>query len=221
MRYVLYDEEYWLFGMMLAAQLSFDRYSKQWRRLSAAGTPPRAANVRRRLLVAAVCVCLFGAAATNYYHNGTVADGEGNEIPVHELVGAALQPGWWREAAAAVDTWHELRRAGWAETWRQLVEQLADSAEAEQNAYHVLGLLPTATQSQITATFRRLSKELHPDKVGGGGQQTEAERRAAQQRFMEITQAYDKLSKIKSKRRHRNRKSAEAEQAAQAHSIEL
>lgn len=83
----------------------------------------------------------------------------------------------------------------------------------------VLGLLPTASQSEITATFRKLSKDFHPDKVRGT--QSEAESRATQQRFMEITQAYDKLSKIKSKRRHRNRKSTEPAAGGRTDSIEL
>lgn len=66
-----------------------------------------------------------------------------------------------------------------------------------------LGIPSTATQGEITATFRRLSKENHPDKVKGSME----ERRLAQERFMEITQAYEKLSNMKSKRRQRNRKS--------------
>lgn len=68
-----------------------------------------------------------------------------------------------------------------------------------------LGLLPTASQAEITATFRRLSKELHPDKVKSTG----PEKRAAEERFMEISQAYEKLSKMKAKRRQKNRKSTD------------
>lgn len=65
----------------------------------------------------------------------------------------------------------------------------------------MLGLLPTATQSEITSTWRALSKENHPDKI-----KDETKKRAAQVRFMEIQQAYEVLSKIKSKRRKRNKK---------------
>lgn len=69
----------------------------------------------------------------------------------------------------------------------------------------MLGLPETATQSEITTTFRKLSKEFHPDKVKG----TDAEKRAAQERFMEISLAYERLSSMKSKRRQRNRKSTD------------
>lgn len=80
----------------------------------------------------------------------------------------------------------------------------------------VLGLLPTASQSEITSTFRKLSKEFHPDKIKG----TVADNRAAQERFMEISLAYEKLSKLKSKRRHRNRKST-TDNESRRDSIEL
>lgn len=62
-------------------------------------------------------------------------------------------------------------------------------------------MLPTASQAEITTAWRALSKENHPDKV-----KEESKKRAAQDRFMEIQQAYETLSKIKSKRRSKNKK---------------
>lgn len=64
----------------------------------------------------------------------------------------------------------------------------------------MLGLLPTATQSDITSAWRALSKENHPDKI-----KDESQKRAAQERFMEIQQAYEVLSKLKSRRRKKNK----------------
>lgn len=63
-----------------------------------------------------------------------------------------------------------------------------------------MGLDPTATQSEITSAFRRLSKENHPDKVKG-----EEAKKIAQEKFMEISQAYEVLSKIKTKRKRKNK----------------
>lgn len=68
----------------------------------------------------------------------------------------------------------------------------------------ILGVLPTASQAEITSTWRTLSKENHPDKF-----KEESKKRAAQERFMEIQQAYEILSKIKNKRRQRNKKYTE------------
>lgn len=65
----------------------------------------------------------------------------------------------------------------------------------------MLGLGPEATQQEITSTWRRLSRENHPDKV-----KDESQRRAAQERFMEIQQAYEILSNSKHKRNRRNKK---------------
>lgn len=67
-----------------------------------------------------------------------------------------------------------------------------------------MGLLPTASQTEITTAWRALSKENHPDKV-----KDDSKKREAQLRFMEIQQAYEVLSKIKSKRRRKNKKSVE------------
>lgn len=61
-------------------------------------------------------------------------------------------------------------------------------------------MLPTASQAEITSTWRALSKENHPDKV-----KDDSKKREAQLRFMEIQQAYEVLSKIKSKRRRKNK----------------
>lgn len=51
-----------------------------------------------------------------------------------------------------------------------------------------------------------MSREFHPDKV-----KEEEKRREAQEKFMEIQQAYEIISKIKSKRRGKNKKFSEDE----------
>lgn len=114
-----------------------------------------------------------------------------------------------------------MHQSFWA-TWAQLVD-LTDP-RGEINAYRVsivarfmnstfiyrvkfftqvLGLSQTATQTEVTARWRALSRDNHPDKIKG----TEEERRQAQEKFMEIQQAYEILSKTKNRRQRRNRKS--------------
>jgi DnaJ family protein C protein 22 len=66
----------------------------------------------------------------------------------------------------------------------------------------VLGVGPSSSQSEITSKWRALSREWHPDKVKDPEQ-----RKAAQDKFMEIQQAYEILSNIKSKRKRKNKKS--------------
>jgi DnaJ family protein C protein 22 len=65
----------------------------------------------------------------------------------------------------------------------------------------VLGISSGASQQEITVKWRALSRENHPDKV-----KDPALKQAAQEKFMEIQQAYEILSNIKSKRNQRNKK---------------
>jgi DnaJ family protein C protein 22 len=65
----------------------------------------------------------------------------------------------------------------------------------------VLGVSSGASQQEITARWRTLSREFHPDKT-----KDPTLKQAAQEKFMEIQQAYEILSSIKSKRSRRNTK---------------
>lgn len=57
---------------------------------------------------------------------------------------------------------------------------------AKRDYYDVLGLSRNATQSEIKKTFRRLAKELHPDRNPGN--------KASETRFKEAQEAYAVLS---------------------------
>ena len=62
----------------------------------------------------------------------------------------------------------------------------------------------SATQEDITARYRELTKSQHPDRFTDP-----AEKAAAESRFIEINLAYDKLSKMRNKRRRSNRRAPE------------
>ena len=66
----------------------------------------------------------------------------------------------------------------------------------------MLGLEKSATQEDITARYRDLTKTQHPDRFTDP-----AEKAKAEEAFMEINLAYDKLSKMRNKRQRSNRKS--------------
>lgn len=61
--------------------------------------------------------------------------------------------------------------------------------------FQVLGLNANATQQEITSRYRKLSREWHPDK-----HKDPESKKEAQERFIDIQQAYEILSKIKSQR---------------------
>jgi len=72
----------------------------------------------------------------------------------------------------------------------------------ERNALRAMGLPSAASQEQITQTWRQLSRQWHPDKFQDPKQKAEA-----QAKFMDIKEAYDKLSVIHSKRKRQNSRS--------------
>ena len=81
----------------------------------------------------------------------------------------------------------------------------------EKNALTVLGLVKGATQEEIRSKYRELSKVHHPDKVKG----TLEEKEAAQEMFVKIQQAYEKLSDLKRNRAKVNKKQQESDQRSE------
>ena len=64
----------------------------------------------------------------------------------------------------------------------------------------VLGLNEGSTQEEITAQWRKLSREWHPDRYMDPTKKLEA-----QEKFMEFNAAYENLSLIKTRRSKKNR----------------
>ncbi|KAJ2954023.1 hypothetical protein O0L34_g2234 [Tuta absoluta] len=210
LRYYVYDESVWFTCMVLASALAFDSFSKEWRRKRT----KRA--LIKRVAVIAVCMCLYLSQWCSYlYFYGTITDGEGEEIPVYEALHHFFTSPWWLDVKQCLyDTYQHAQHHGWYDVWRQIIE-LSDP-HGEQNAYKVLGLGPDASQQEITSTWRRLSRENHPDKA-----KDEVKRRAAQDRFMEIQQAYEILSNSKHRRNRKNKKDNSEPARSDSQKIEL
>lgn len=194
-RFWVYDETYWSLATITASAWAFDHFSKQWR-----VEAPKKKSKKARAVPLVLAVIVYLALLSSYfYFNGKVTDADGNEVPIQEAIQNFLNSPWWTDLK---DTWDETIRFakhnGWAETWKQIVDQL--DVGGEQNAYKVLGLSMTATQSEVKAKWRKMSLENHPDKI-----KDDSLRKAAEQRFMEIQQAYEVLSKTKNKRRQKNK----------------
>ncbi|MCA8894339.1 MAG: J domain-containing protein, partial [Amphiplicatus sp.] len=54
-----------------------------------------------------------------------------------------------------------------------------------RNPYQVLGVSPTASDSEIRAAFRSLAKQYHPDRNPGD--------KASEEKFKEVAAAFDIL----------------------------
>lgn len=58
------------------------------------------------------------------------------------------------------------------------------------NAYEILEITKTATNSEIKAAYRKMAKKYHPDKVQGLG---EEHIRGAKEKFQSVQEAYDRI----------------------------
>lgn len=183
--------------MTVAASLNFDTFSKEWR------LKPRKKRgfVRRTFCLSLAAVIYLSLIGSYLYFNAAITDSEGEEIKLSEAVRHFLtSPIWLDLKASLIATWNQAMHQGFWATWAQLID-LTDP-RGEINAYKILGLSQTATQTEVTSRWRALSRDNHPDKIKG----TEEERRQAQEKFMEIQQAYEILSKAKNRRQRQNRK---------------
>ncbi|KAK0180855.1 hypothetical protein PV327_003192 [Microctonus hyperodae] len=196
--YYISDDNVWLSVMVVAACLGFDTFSKQWRL-----KPRKKRSLSKRCFIFIMAIALYLALFTSYfYFNAVITDSDGEEIKLSEAVKHFFRSPMWLDLKSTLwATWDQMKQQGFWSTWRQLID-LSDP-HGEINAYRVLGLSQTASQSEVTAKWRSLSKEHHPDKVKG----TDDERKAAQDRFMEIQQAYEILSSKKNRRQRKNRRS--------------
>ncbi|GLH16351.1 DnaJ protein homolog 1 [Gryllus bimaculatus] len=195
-RSIIDDDSNWFTGMTFLSALAFDNKSKQWRR-----TPVIKKSLFRRVTTLVLCGLLYLSLWSSYlYFNARVTDSDGEEVKVHEALHHFFTSPWWMDVQQSFqDTWTYAQHHGWYETWKQVID-LTDP-HGEQNAYKVLGVSSSSSQAEITARWRALSREFHPDKVKDPEQKS-----VAQERFMEIQQAYEILSNIKVKRKRRNKK---------------
>ncbi|GAB1862802.1 DnaJ homolog subfamily C member 22 [Camponotus japonicus] len=198
--YYIGDDTMWIFLMVIASSLSFDTFSKQWR----LKPKKRRSFIWRMTLLSLALMLYFVLIGSYLYFNAVITDSEGEEIKLSEAVQHFLTSPIWTDLKASLEaTWNQAKHQGFWATWAQLVD-LTDP-RGEINAYKVLGLSQTASQNEVTARWRTLSRDNHPDKVKG----SEEERRKAQEKFMEIQQAYEILSQAKNRRQRRNRRSDE------------
>ena len=103
---------------------------------------------------------------------------------------------------------------GFWSTWTQLVDSL--DPFGEKNALKTLGLHQGASQEEIRTKYRELTKVHHPDKVKG----TTEEKEAAQKKFVQIQEAYEKLSDLKRNRAKANKRQQESESGTDTTSSE-
>ena len=104
-------------------------------------------------------------------------------------------PVWLEFKEVLWGLYEEGQKNGWDNFYDEFVKAL--DPRGEKNAYRVLGLTEDATQEEIKRRYKKLAVKWHPDRNPNNKDE-------AQEKFMEIQEAYEILSKIKTMRASRN-----------------
>lgn len=151
------------------------------------------------------CAAIYGSLWSSVLlHNTYVTTSDGEKVRLKDAVTNFFSsPAWSHTKETLLQLYQYVQKEGWEEAWKEFV--VAIDPEGETHAFKVLDVPSDATDKQITAAYKKLVKKWHPDK------QPADLKEAAENKFIEIQQAYETLSKIKQKRKHRNEGTREAE----------
>jgi len=173
-------------------------FKRRWRRGPSSSQRP----LYQRVLVLGLCGALYVSMWGSYlYFNAEIVQ-NGDKIKLRDALGNFVKSPAVQEFGRTLKLlWRQMLANGFWSTWSQLVESL--DPFGEKNALKELGLEKGASQAEIRAKYRELSKIHHPDKVKG----SLVEKEEAQKKFVAIQQAYEKLSTLKKQRAKANKKS--------------
>jgi DnaJ family protein C protein 22 len=179
-----------VFWTSLSSSYFFNTYAKEWRR-----TPTPKKPLIKRILILSLCTLLYLSLWSSwFYYNCSITDKNEQEIKCRDAAKNFLNSPIWKECRKVFnDLKVYIQIHGWSGLWREIVE--AFDPQGEKNALKLLNLTSKATQEEITATYRKLSRQWHPDK-----HKDQDDKQKAQEKFIEIQNAYEILSRIKRQR---------------------
>lgn len=159
----------------------------------------------KRAAILVTCAVIYGSLWTSVLiHNTYVTTSDGERVRVKDAVTNFFNsPAWSHTKDTLWQLYSYIQEKGWEEAWKEFIVSI--DPEGETHAYKVLGVASDATDKVITTAYKKLVKKWHPDK------QPEHLKKDAEQKFIEIQQAYETLSTIKQRRQQRNKSSRGAE----------
>ncbi|KFM68877.1 DnaJ-like protein subfamily C member 22, partial [Stegodyphus mimosarum] len=177
-----------IFVSSLASSTFFNKFSMRWRR-----TPMPRKSFFRRLAFFTFCGILYLSLWGSWlYFNCHITYQDQEHVKCRDAAKHFFKSPICREFVTVMkELWRHVKVHGWREVWKEIVD--AFDPVGETNALKVLGLNATATQQEITSQYRKLSRMWHPDK-----HKDELQKKIAEEKFIEIQQTYEILSKIKS-----------------------
>lgn len=148
----------------------------------------------RRLGVGMALFLVYTLLCSSYvYHNMTVNTKDGESLKVREVIHNFFKsPHWARLKSSLWKVYEEYRQNGW-DGAKQRLTIIADF-EGEDRARTVLGVANNATHKEVKDRYRELAKVWHPDKHHGDAKDV------ANERFMEIKEAYETLDALFTRR---------------------
>ncbi|MCL4132140.1 UNVERIFIED_CONTAM: hypothetical protein GTU68_046889 [Idotea baltica] len=181
----------------VSSSLLLEWKGKEWRR-----APPVRRALWRRLLYLWMGWGLFCSLWVSYiYFNGEISYKDGEKARMKDAIHNFFKSPMFLEFKKNLRRlYDDAREHGWLHAWKNLVELLDPLGEF--HALKVLGLPNGASQEDISARFKNLTKEWHPDR-----HKTPESKLFAQEKFVEIAQSYEKLSSLKQRRSKKNKRS--------------
>lgn len=184
-----------VFWSSLVSSYCFNTYTKDWRRAKRLPSP-----FFKRAAILIFCAIIYLSLWASWgYFNCSIVDKDEQEVKCRDAAKNFLKSPMWQECRKVFDDLKlYIQVHGWSGLWKEIVD--AFDPQGEVNALKVLGLSSSASQEEVTAVYRKLSRQWHPDK-----HKNPEEKLKAQERFIEIQQAYEILSRIKAQRMAKNK----------------
>ncbi|KXJ28293.1 dnaJ homolog subfamily C member 22 [Exaiptasia diaphana] len=178
----------------------FGAMSFQYKREYKKEIQPTKKTLWKRLQILGLgALIIFALWCSFFYFNAEVTTEDGEKIKLRDAVNHFFNSPVWMEFKDTIkQLYDEGQRNGWDKLYDDFVKAL--DPRGEQNAYKVLGLTENASQQEIRRRYKKLAVMWHPDKNPDN-------KELAQKKFMEIQEAYEILSQIKSARASKNSES--------------
>lgn len=178
----------------ISSAIVFQWKGKQWRR-----KPYERIPLCKRFLTLGVSLLLFSTLWFSFlYFNASVTDKDGEKIKLRDAARHFINSPMFQEFKKNLyGIYNDTREHGWGEAWSNFVELL--DPHGETHALKVLDVEKGASQEEITSKYRKLAREWHPDRHKGEAKES------AQEKFVEIQQAYETLSTKKNIRKRKNK----------------
>jgi len=197
---VLFEGSYQIQDIIFYSCLTSTAISN-WKCCPWPNVPERRSNycvILLQLSLANLAMMILFAGAI--YYNGSITNQYGETVRIRDAAQNILNsPAWNEFKNVGIKLWFHFWSGGW-EQFKYHLSVVLDP-DGTENAYKVLKLNSGGTENEIKTQYKMLAKKYHPDKLS---LKSESEKRKAQEKWIEIQQAYELLSRTKSQRSRKN-----------------